>query len=94
MFMDPIAVMRQYPMTIIWITYTMGIYITNMTIIGTNALLKDASSTPNTNTNMAPIVVTLPSPMAITSIIYTTDTYTPPMATTGTNTNPVILVSF
>jgi len=89
-----IAAMRQFHTMIIWITYTMGIYITNMTIIGTNALLKDASSTPNTNISMGQIVVMWQSPTVTTSTTYTMDIYTPPTATIGTNTNPVILVSF
>ena len=92
--MAQIAVTPQFPMTIIWITCTMGIYIISTTTIGTNAQSMVVLSTPNTSTNTDRIVVMLRSPTVITSTIYTTDIYTPPTATTGTNTNPVILVSF
>jgi hypothetical protein len=81
-----IAVTPQFPMTIIWITCMMAIYITNMMIIGTSALLMAAWSTPNTSTNMGQIVVMLQSPTVTTSTIYMMATYTPLMATTGTNT--------
>ena len=94
MSMAQIAVTPQFPMTIIWITCTMGIYIISTTTIGTNAQSMVVLSTPNTSTNTDRIVVMLRSPTVITSTIYTTDIYTPPTATTGTNTNPVILVSF
>ena len=94
MSMAQIAVTPQFPMTIIWITCTMGIYIISMTTIGTNAQSMVVLSTPNMSTNTDRIVVMLQSPTVITSTIYTTDIYTPPTATTGTNTNPVILVSF
>jgi hypothetical protein len=86
MSMALIAVTPQFPMTIIWITCTMGIYIISTTTIGTNALLRDALNMLSTNTNMDRIVVMLQSPMVTTSTIYTTDTFMPPTATTGTNT--------
>ena len=86
MSMALIAVTPQFPMTIIWITCTMGIYIISTTTIGTNALLRDALNMLSTNTNMDRIVVMLQSPTVITSTIYTMATYTPLMATTGTNT--------
>ena len=92
--MVQIAVTPQFPITIISITCTMGIYIISTTTIGTNAQSMVVLSTPNTSTNTDRIVVMLRSPTVITSTIYTTDIYTPLMATTGTNTNPVILVSF
>jgi hypothetical protein len=81
-----IAVTPQFPMTIIWITCMMAIYITNMMIIGTSALLMAAWSTPNTNINTDLIVATLQFLTATMSTTYTTATYTPPTATTGTNT--------
>jgi uncharacterized membrane protein (DUF485 family) len=81
-----IAVTPQFPMTIIWITCMMAIYITNMMIIGTSALLMAAWSTPNTSINTDLIVATLQFLTATMSTIYTMDTYTPPTATTGTNT--------
>ena len=86
MSMALIAVTPQFPMTIIWITCTMGIYIISTTTIGTNAQSTVVSSTPNTSTNMGQIVVMLQSPTVTTSTIYTTDTFMPPTATTGTNT--------
>ena len=92
--MVQIAVTPQFPITIISITCTMGIYIISTTTIGTNAQSMVVLSTPNTSTNTDRIVVMLRSPTVITSTIYTTDIYTPPTATTGTNTNPVLLVSF
>ena len=94
MSMAQIAVTPQFPMTIIWITCTMGIYIISTTTIGTNAQSTVVSSTPNTSTNTDRIVVMLQSPTVITSTTYTMATCTPLMATTGTNTNPVLLVSF
>jgi len=94
MFMDLIAVMRQFPMTIILITCMMGICTISMMTIGMSAPLMAVSSMPSTNINTDRIAVMSRSPMEITSITYTTGTYTRPMATTGTNTNPVILVSF
>jgi hypothetical protein len=81
-----IAVTPQFPMTIIWITCMMAIYITNMMIIGTSALLMAAWSTPNTSINTDLIVATLQFLTATMSTTYTTATYTPPTATTGTNT--------
>jgi uncharacterized membrane protein (DUF485 family) len=81
-----IAVTPQFPMTIIWITCMMAIYITNMMIIGTSALLMAAWSTPNTSINTDLIVATLQFLTVTMSTIYTMDTYTPPTATTGTNT--------
>jgi hypothetical protein len=81
-----IAVTPQFPMTIIWITCMMAIYITNMMIIGTSALLMAAWSTPYTNINTDLIVATLQFLTATMSTTYTTATYTPPTATTGTNT--------
>ncbi len=81
-----IAVTPQFPMTIIWITCTMDIYIISTTTIGTNALLMDALSMLSTNTNTGQIVVMLQSPTVTTSTIYMMATYTPLMATTGTNT--------
>ena len=57
MSMAPIAVTPQFPMTIIWITCTMGIYIISTTIIGTSAQSTVVSSTPNTSTNTDRIVV-------------------------------------
>jgi hypothetical protein len=87
-----IAVTPQFPMTIIWITCTMGIYIISTTTIGMNAQLMVVLSTPNTSTNMGLTVDMSPFHMVITLITYTTDIYTPPTATTGTNTNPVLLV--
>jgi len=92
MFMAPIVAMRLFHTKIIWITCMMGIYITNMTITGTNAPLMAVSSTPNTNINTDQTVAMWQSHMGITPTIYTMDTCTPPTATTGTNTNPVILV--
>jgi len=86
MSMVQIAVTPQFPMTTIWITCTMGIYIISTTIIGTSAQSTVVSSTPNTSTNTDRIVVMLQSPTVITSTIYTMATYTPLMATTGTNT--------
>ena len=86
MSMAQIAVTPQFPMTIIWITCTMGIYIISTTTIGTNAQSTVVSSTPNTSTNTDRIVVMLQSPTVITLITYTTGIYTPPTATTGTNT--------
>ena len=86
MSMAQIAVTPRFPMTIIWITCTMGIYIISTTIIGTSARSTVVSSTPNTSTNTDRIVVMLQSPTVITSTIYTMATYTPLMATTGTNT--------
>jgi hypothetical protein len=94
MSMALIAVTPQFPMTIIWITCTMDIYIISTRTIGMSAPSMAALSTLNMSTNMDRIVVMLQSPTAITSIIYTTDTFMPPTATTGTNTNPVLLVSF
>ena len=94
MSMALIAVTPQFPMTIIWITCTMGIYIISTRTIGMSAPSMAALSTPNMSTNMDRIVVMLQSPTVIMSTIYTMATYTPLMATTGTNTNPVILVSF
>jgi len=94
MSMALIAVTPQFPMTIIWITCTMGIYIISTRTIGMSAPSMAAWSTPNTSINTDPIVVMLQSPMVTTSTIYTTDTFMPPTATTGTNTNPVLLVSF
>jgi hypothetical protein len=84
--MDPIAAMSQFPMTIIWITCTMGIYIISTTTIGMNAQLMVVLSTPNTSTNTDLTVDMSPFHMVITLITYTTDIYTPPTATTGTNT--------
>jgi len=81
-----IAVTPQFPMTIIWITCMMAIYITNMMIIGTSALLMAVWSTPNTSINTDLIVATLQFLTATMSTTYTTATYTPPTATTGTNT--------
>jgi uncharacterized membrane protein (DUF485 family) len=81
-----IAVTPQFPMTIIWITCMMAIYITNMMIIGTSAPLMAAWSTPNTSINTDLIVATLQFLTATMSTTYTTATYTPPTATTGTNT--------
>ena len=86
MSMAQIAVTPRFPMTIIWITCTMGIYIISTTTIGTNAQSMVVLSTPNTSTNTDRIVVMLQSPTVITSTIYTMATYTPLMATTGTNT--------
>jgi hypothetical protein len=86
MSMVLIAVTPQFPMTIIWITCMMAIYITNMMIIGTSALLMAAWSTPNTSINTDLIVATLQFLTATMSTTYTTATYTPPTATTGTNT--------
>ena len=94
MFMAPIVAMRLFHTMIIWITCMMGIYITNMTITGTNAPLMAVSSTPNTNTNTVQTAAMWQSHMGITPTIYTMDTCTPPTVTTGTNTNPVLLVSF
>ena len=94
MSMALIAVTPQFPMTIIWITCTMGIYIISTTTIGTNALLRDALNMLSTNTNTARIADMWLSPTATTWTTYTMDTFTPPTATTGTNTNPVLLVSF
>jgi len=90
--MAQIAVTPQFPMTIIWITCTTGIYIISTTIIGTSARSTVVSSTPNTSTNTDLTVDMSPFHMVITLITYTTDIYTPPTATTGTNTNPVLLV--
>ena len=84
--MVQIAVTPQFPITIISITCTMGIYIISTTTIGTNAQSMVVLSTPNTSTNTDRIVVMLQSPTVITSTIYTMATYTPLMATTGTNT--------
>ncbi|MEY3823098.1 MAG: hypothetical protein RL628_1206 [Actinomycetota bacterium] len=81
-----IAVTPQFPMTIIWITCTMGIYIISTMTIGMNAPSMVVLSTPNTSTNMGQIVVMLQSPTVTTSTIYMMATYTPLMATTGTNT--------
>jgi hypothetical protein len=92
MFMAPIVAMRLFHTMIIWITCMMGIYITNMTITGTNAPLMAVSSTPNTNINTDQNVATLQFLTVTMSTTYTTATYTPPTATTGTNTNPVLLV--
>jgi hypothetical protein len=86
MSMALIAVTPQFPMTIIWITCTMGIYIISTMTIGMNAQLMVVLSTPNTSTNMGQIVVMLQSPTVTTSTIYMMATYTPPTATTGTNT--------
>jgi hypothetical protein len=86
MSMVLIAVTPQFPMTIIWITCMMAIYITNMMIIGTSALLMAAWSTPNTSINTDLIVATLQFLTVTMSTTYTTATYTPPTATTGTNT--------
>jgi hypothetical protein len=94
MSMAQIAVTPQFPMTIIWITCTMGIYIISTTIIGTSAQSTVVSSTPNTNINTDQTAAMWQSHMGITPTIYTMDTCTPPTATTGTNTNPVLLVSF
>jgi hypothetical protein len=87
-----IAVTPQFPMTIIWITCTMGTYIISTMTIGMNAPSMVVLSTPNTSTNMGQIVVMLQSPTVTTSTIYMMATYTPLMATTGTNTNSVLLV--
>jgi hypothetical protein len=92
MSMALIAVTPQFPMTIIWITCTMGIYIISTRTIGMNVLLMAAWSTPNTSINTDPIVATLQFLTVTMSTTYTTATYTPPTATTGTNTNPVLLV--
>jgi|GEM_PF-2279445 hypothetical protein len=86
MSMALIAVTPQFPMTIIWITCTMGIYIISTTTIGMNAQLMVVLSTPNTSTNTDLTVDMSPFHMVITLITYTTDIYTPPTATTGTNT--------
>ena len=86
MSMVLIAVTPQFPMTIIWITCMMAIYITHMMIIGTSALLMAAWSTPNTSINTDLIVATLQFLTVTMSTTYTTATYTPPTATTGTNT--------
>ena len=86
MFMAPIVAMRLFHTMIIWITCMMGIYITNMTITGTNAPLMAVSSTPNTNINTDQNVATLQFLTVTMSTTYTTATYTPPTATTGTNT--------
>ena len=92
MSMAPIAVTPQFPMTIIWITCTMGIYITNTMTIGTSAQSTVVSSTPNTSTNTVRIVAMSQFLTATMLTTYTMVTYTPPTATTGTNTNPVLLV--
>ena len=94
MFMAPIVAMRLFHTMIIWITCMMDIYITNMTITGTNAPLMAVSSTPNTNINTDQTVAMWQSHMGTTPTICMMGTYMQPTATTGTNTNPVLLVSF
>ena len=92
MSMVLIAVTPQFPMTIIWITCMMGIYITNTTITGTNAPSKAASSMLNTNINTDQTVAMWQFHMEITPTIYTMATCTPPTATTGTNTSESVVV--